>query len=66
MYLLEKIVLAHFKSLFETSYCNAFWENEGKINKEGCVKEFFLKTCKLESQLHYKLTSSQVIFTDFK
>ena len=37
----EKLVLAHFQSLFERSNRDAFWENESKIHERGRMKEFF-------------------------
>ena len=39
IYLLNKIVLAYFQSLFARSNCDTFWKNVGKMHEGGCVKE---------------------------
>ena len=51
----ERIVLTHFQSLFVRSNPNAFWDNEGKINEEECVKVNLYVGI---SQLDYEFTSS--------
>ena len=67
LYFLKEIVLAHFQNLFGRSNRDAFWENEDKIHKGGCVKEIFFVNLQVGiSQLHYEVTSSQIILRDFK
>ena len=55
-------------TLFRRSNRDAFWENEDKIHERECVgkKVFFVNLQDGISQLHYKLTSSQIAFRDFK
>ena len=66
LYFRNKIALAHFQSLFGRSNREAFSENEGKIHEGGCVKEIFGNLQVGISQLRYRLTSSQIVFRDFK
>ena len=49
---------------FERSNRDGFWE--GEIDEVGCVKKFFVNLQVGILQLHYWLTSSQIIFRDFK
>ena len=68
---LQVILLSAEKSctrtLFGGSNCDAFWETEGKIHERECVKEsFFVNLQAGILQLHYRLTSSQIVFKDFK
>ena len=53
LYFLLEIVLAHFQSL-------------AKYMKEDVWKSFFVNLQVSILQLHYRLTSSQIIFRDFK
>ena len=54
-------------TLFGGSNRDASWENEGKIHeKKMCKRVFFVNLQAGISQLHYKLTSSQIVFRDFK
>ena len=61
---MKEILFAHFQSLFERSYRDAFLENEGKIHQGGYMKEFHELAG--ISQLPDELTSSEIIFKDFK
>ena len=61
-----EILVAQFQSLFGRSNRDAFLDNEGKIHEGRYVKRFFVNLQIGISQLHYKLTSSQIIFEDFK
>ena len=55
-------------TLFGRSNRDAFWENGDKIHERECVSKrvFFVNLQDGISQLHYKLTSSQIAFRDFK
>ena len=60
----EKIVLAHSS---EEVNRDAFWENEAKTHESECIERvFFVNLHAGISELHYRLTSSQIVFKDFK
>ena len=60
----EKIVLAHSS---EEVNRDAFWENEAKIHERECIERvFFVNLQAAILQLHYRLTSSKIVFRDFK
>ena len=61
-----QIALAHFQTLFGKGNRDAFWENEGKIHERMCERVLFVNLQAGISQLHYRLTSSQIVFRDFK
>ena len=60
MYFLKKIVLAHFQSLFGRINRDALWKNEGKLHEGRCMSVFFVNFQVAVSQLHYRITSSEI------
>ena len=68
---MKEIVLAHFQSLFGKGNC-VYSEKmkedvgNGRAWRRMCERVFFVNLQIGISQLHYRLTSSQEIFRNFK